>query len=139
MNLDRRQMLCVIAASLLAGCGGGTSRPDWRPLARKWMRALIPDDDHGPGADSPGVWSVLEARLREDAGLETRLAGGFGDPALAVIPEGDKELLERLNSDAFVGKFHRLVVECYYGSAVGWRDLGLETPPQPKGFQIRQE
>lgn len=138
MMLSRRDALKVITVALVAGCGGLTpaAPPDLRARIKDWMACLIPADDYGPGADCPEVWALIDVRL-EDPATRAWLEEGFADPTRqtpGTIAEEDLDNL--LESDGFVGRLHRMFVECYYGSAAGWRDLGLEAPPQPSGFDL---
>jgi len=137
MKLTRRQCLYYGAGLVLAAIspvyGGVQEEEEWRTLCRRWMQVLLPDDEHGPGANTPAVWSRLEARMDSDPAVKRWLLMGFGVLANTGIPKDDHQLNKLLSEGTPLARFLNLLrielIESYYATESGWRDLGFRSPP----------
>lgn len=146
MKMSRRQLLGSIVAAACCGktafvvASGPAVDAPWEGIARPWMRALIPGDAHGPGADSPPVWQWLHHAMHESKSLTAILTQGFTLLRRQAPPADAEGVSTLLLQDSEAGRFLRyffdLLADAYYGSALGWHDLGLEAPPQPGGFAL---
>lgn len=146
MKISRRQFLGgVVAAACFRKTASAVAADQhantrWEEIARQWMQALIPGDAHGPGADSPQVWHWLHQGMHESKSQAAILTHGFALLRGQTLPMNAEGVSTLLLQDSEAGRFLRyffdLLADAYYGSALGWHDLGLEAPPQPQGFLV---
>jgi hypothetical protein len=140
MKLTRRKCLFLGAGFVFLAIspvyGGMQEEELWRTLCRKWMHVLVPTDEHGPGADTPDVWLRLEAHMDSDPAVKRSMLMGFRALAEIAVPDDNGgQLNALLGGGAPVAssvKWLRYeLIENYYGTECGWRDLGFKTPPLP--------
>jgi hypothetical protein len=138
MKLTRRHCLYLGAGFIFTAISpvyGGVQQEEepWRAICRRWMHALMPDDEHGPGADTPFVWSRLEARMDSDPAVKRWLLAGFRVIADTAVPNDDHQLSTLLGEKTSAARFLNVLrielIENYYGTGSGWQDLGFRSPP----------
>jgi len=108
-------------------------------VCSEWLGILMPVDAFGPGGNSPEVWDALMS-LAQEAEFERGFSAG-----LRVLQELDKPnntqeltalLAARTGVSGFLNAFLDIVIEAYYGSEMGWKELGVDSPPQPLGYPL---
>jgi len=139
MKITRRQCLCLGAGFVLTAIspicvyGGVGEDASWQDVCRRWMHVFVPDDGHGPGADTPPVWSRLKAKMDSDPAVKRWLVMGFSALAVTDIPKDDRQLNILLSEGTPLARFLDLLrldlIESYYATESGWRDLGFGSPP----------
>jgi hypothetical protein len=99
------------------------------------MHVLLPDDERGSGADSPSVWSRLEKRMDANPSLKRWLMMGFKTLGNTKVPKDERELDALLGENTpltrFIDFLRIELIEDYYGTESGWRDLGFLSTPLP--------
>ena len=149
MMISRRRLLgsilsglCLNKRSFAIGAPGDNA-DDWQTTCTQWMRILIPADEHGAGAESPATWARIHQLILESKEQGSILEQGFILLKQEPLPENSEGmsalLLQRSDEGRFLRYFFDLLADIYYGSASGWHDLGLESPPQPRGFLMPRE
>lgn len=127
-------------------------QPQQERLLRACVDALVPADEHGPGALDLGIDQELIVSARTDArlrriilrGAETLEPGGAAFADLA--PEEQIRRLRRAEA-APVGSAPRRLFdhlrattfERFYARPESWASLGYPGPPQPAGYMDFQQ
>jgi len=145
MKISRRKfILCGIlglgvSSSNLRICYA--SDVDWKVTCRNWMALLLPSDEHGPGADTPIVWELLEQLMENNSKTKQWLIFGLDRLGKQGLPKNKKELLKMQKTgqpfSVIIRYLERLFVEYYYASPQGWKELGILSTPQPNGFTLK--
>ncbi len=142
VDKNRRLLLCSLALlaevpHAYAGTASFINDVNWRVECRRWMHVLIPEDETGPGADTPDVWRALDTLLTNIRFKKSFFSGLSGLKNLQISTE-EKELSSFMGSDTahakFINAFFVILIEAYYGAEVGWKTLGLSDPPQPIAY-----
>lgn len=117
------------------------SAPSWKIVCKNWMQTLLPADEHGPGGDCPEVWANLERMMKEQPDVGQWIVMVFNALGNTNPPKEDYEIEHLLRSESSHAKFLRFfqefLLESYYSSAVGWKELGFSHPNQPYGYPIK--
>jgi hypothetical protein len=105
------------------------------------MNVFIPNDESGNGADDAAIWARIERIMAADPARADWMRVMFQYLAAAPLPatEGDiRKALQDVELGPFLRFFQDFLIESYYGSDLGWHDLGIRNPPQPKGFMVAE-
>ncbi len=111
----------------------------WEIIVKRWLHVFLPLDANGRGGDGKEVWQALRELMQN-----TQFSDGFIAGLQAIdslpLPVNDAELNKLLRSNdlrsQFLNAFFEIIIEGFYGSALGWNDVGLASPPQPNGFLL---
>lgn len=139
--ISRRQFLQISfygLVSLRCYAAPVTAVP-WQSICKQWLNLFIPKDAAGIGADCDAVWSLINS-LVQDPQFKRGFIAGLR--ASAQLPKpNNAEDLEKIMSGGrevtgFLNAFFEIVIEGFYGAAVGYKDIGLNNAPQPQGYLI---
>lgn len=142
MKNSRRVLLSLMAlalttmqvAPLIAQAKVETS---WEVIVKRWLQVLLPLDALGRGGDNKEIWQALRELMQNPDFSEGFNAGLQAIDSLP-LPSNDAELNKLLRSNdlrsQFLNAFFEIIIESFYGSALGWSDVGLASPPQPNGY-----
>ena len=141
--ISRRQILLLSAKGLcLSPTIMAQSAEDvlpWQTICEQWLELFIPKDSLGPGANTPEVWTQINT-LMADNSFANGFKAGLYASAQIEKPDTDEKLTALMSSGSdiagFLNAFLDIVIEAYYGSPVGYRDIGIDNAPQPKGYPI---
>jgi len=104
------------------------------------MAVLLPSDEYGPGADTPIVWELLEQLMKNNQKTRQWMILGLNRLSKQDVPKTKKALLKMQKTgypySAIIRFLNKIFVEYYYASPQGWKELEIQSPPQPKGFTL---
>ena len=119
------------------------SKDDWQHACRHWIRTLLPPDANGPGADTKEMWQRLTSLFEQKPDTQRWIIMGFDQLAKTKLPKTDDDIAEFFIAGSpfanLLDFFQDFLLEQYYGSNMGWHDLGILDPPQPKGFDLYRD
>ena len=118
-----------------------TNTQSWKKVCKNWMQVLLPADEHGPGGDCPEVWKNLDRVMEEKPDVGQWMIMVFNSIQNSKTPSENYEIERLLKSNSSHAKFLRFfqefLLDSYYSSAVGWKELGFTQPNQPYGYPIK--
>lgn len=138
--ITRRQLVLASVCNLFIHDALSQSyRQDWKIICAKWLDIFLPPDEKGIGGNSDEVWVYLNSLL-EDRQFKAGFIRGIEASAKLPPPHNATELHKRLlagdKTSQFLNAFFELITEAFYGSAIGFKDIGLTAPPQPLGYPV---
>jgi len=144
MKITRRKFIFYgvlgLSTTSLYSRASNTADLDWKITCRNWMTVLLPSDKYGPGADTPIVWELLEQLMENNKRTRQWMILGLNRLGKQNVPKSKEELLKMQKTgrpySTFIKFLNKIFVEYYYASPQGWKELGMLSPPQPKGFAL---
>jgi hypothetical protein len=140
--LTRRKLLeCAAlgAVCIVADRVHAQEKIDWQKIIKQWMLVLLPADKNGLSGDCLDVWRNIQT-LMQDSEFAQGFFGGVEAINTLPLPTNNTELTSLLKKDdprsKFLNAFLEILIESFYGAAVGWSDLAITQPPQPLGYFI---
>jgi hypothetical protein len=136
MKITRREFLSWSAILALGGSvfADEVGIETWKKTCFSWMQLLIPEE----AMQSEQLWLKLNHKFDNDQEFYAQLISEFNSLSKLRLPTSRKEInsILKLKSKKaiFLRRFNTILIEIYYGSELGWRDLGFSNPPQPYGF-----
>lgn len=132
--------LAITGATCTAPCASAETPFDWRAVSESWFELLMPPlGDHQ--SEAYRLINTEIERLMEDPNFREGFLTGLKILKEMPRPSHDESLKALLNSDQPIAHFLRAILdvllETYYGAALGYRDIQIVNPPQPVGYALR--
>lgn len=146
MKITRRKFIIYSAVGLSANTinaiadTSAATEFDWKATCREWMSVILPSDEFGPGADTPIVWELLYKLMENKPETKQWLVLGLKRLSKMELPKNKEQLAKMQRPGqpyaSIIRFLNKIFIEYYFSSPPGWKELGITSPPQPKGFAL---